>query len=366
MMAARGLPKERLVVTGFDKVLGCLAASQIGSAMGAAVEGWPWQAIQEKFGRLEQLLKYEHYGNGWKRPPGTTEDGIERQRVLLRAIRRARGRPTAEDVAAVWRDEVDAAKAEWCMESFDRHLIRLAKAGATGAELGRFNPYTGLVSMARSCHPLGLINAGDPAQAAADVWSVGQVLQQPLGDGLAWAAVVAAGVAAALRPDATVDTVLEAATNAGGPSLRGEIVRALDVAERATDAIAMRREFDIYYSGQGMTYAQSQANEVVSKGLAVFRAVGGRPRAAIVAAVNFGRDTDCLAAVAGGLAGALSGPADLPADWLESLDAATAANPYTNLKMPVAAQAEIVWDALEAEASRAIARAEMLRAVRGT
>lgn len=351
--------------TGFEKVRGCLAASQIGSAMGAAVEGWPWREIQQRYGRLQQLLEYEHYQNGWTRPPGTTEDGIERQRVFLRAIRRAGGRPTADDVAAVWREEVDADKAKWCMEPFDRRLIGLAKAGVPGPELGRFNPYTNLVSLARSCHPIGLVNAGDPAHAAADVRSVGRVLQQSLGDGMAWASVVAAGIAAALRPGATVETVVSAAVDAGGPPLLGEIRRALAVADGATDPVAMRETFDAYYSGHGIVYALSHANEIVSKGLAVFRATGGNPREAVITAVNFGRDTDCLAAVAGGLAGALSGTDELPDAWLAQLDAATEVNPYTNLKLPIEAQAQIVWDALQAEATRAAGRAETLKAILG-
>jgi len=351
--------------TGFEKVLGCLAASQIGSAMGAAVEGSQWKEIQEQYGRLQTLLEYEHYRNGWKRPPGTTEDGIERQRVFLRAIRRAGGRPTADDVAAVWREEVDAEKAAWCMEPFDRQLIRMAKAGVPGAELGRFNPYTDLVSLARSCHPIGLVNAGDPAQAARDVREVGRVLQQPLGDGLAWAAVVAAGIAAALAPDATVESVIAGATEAGGAALVGEIRRALAVAEKTDDPVAMREKFETYYSGHGTAYAASHANEVVSKALAVFRATRGNPREAIITSVNFGRDTDCLAAVAGGLAGALSGWDPLPPDWVSQVDAATEVNPYTNLKLSLEAQAYVVWDALEAEAGRAKARADMLKAIRG-
>ena len=349
--------------TGFEKVFGCLAASQIGSAMGAAVEGWPWQEIRERHGRLEELLPYEHYQNGWQRPPGTTEDGIERQRVFLRAIRRAGGRPTADDVAAVWRQEVDAEKAVWCMEPFDRYLIRLAKAGAPGSELGRFNPYTGLVSLARSCHPIGLVSAGDPAQAARDVQAVGCVLQAPLGDGLTWAAVVTAGIAAALAPDATVESVLAAAGEAGGPALAGEIRRAVEVARQAGDPLAMREKFDACYNGHGTAYAASQANEVVSKALAVFLATKGSARDAVVTAVNFGRDTDCLAAIAGGLAGALSGPGGLQPEWLAQVDAATEVNPYTNLKLSLEAQAHIVWQALEQESERAAARAALLKAI---
>jgi len=54
--------------------------------MGAVVEGWDKERIFEKHGVLDKLLPYEHYGNGWMRPPGTTEDGIERQKPMLTAI----------------------------------------------------------------------------------------------------------------------------------------------------------------------------------------------------------------------------------------------------------------------------------------
>ncbi|MHC4787764.1 MAG: ADP-ribosylglycohydrolase family protein, partial [Planctomycetota bacterium] len=170
-----------------EKVLGCLAASQVGSAMGAAVEGWDWRRIQQEHGLLEGFLPYEHYGNGWQREPGTTEDGVERQRVFLRAIRRAGGRFGAEDVAAVWREEVHTEHAEWCMEPFDRRLIRLAKAGVPGCRLGSFNPYSDLVSLSRSCHPIGLVNALSAELAWRDLHHVGLVLQPPAGNGLQWA-----------------------------------------------------------------------------------------------------------------------------------------------------------------------------------
>ena len=95
----------------------------------------------------------------------------------------------------------------------------------------------------------------------------------------------------------------------------------------------------------------SQANEIVSKGLAVFALAGGDPKEAIVTAVNFGRDTDCLAAVAGGLAGALSGalrPSSsgrpegtrtgagaIPPVWTAQVDEATREDPYTNCRRTI-------------------------------
>ncbi len=343
-----------------DRVFGCLAASQVGSAMGAPVEGWDWRRTREEFGVLDHFLPYEHYGNGWQREPGTTEDGIERQRVFLRAIRRAGGRIRPEDVADVWREEVDPEHARWCMEPFDRRLIALARAGVPATRLGTFSPYTNLVSLARSCHPIGLINALDPEQAWKDVHHVGLALQAPAGIGLEWAGLVAAIIAEACRPEATFEESLDTGLSFASGSVRREVERALEVAARASEPLAMREEFERHYGGHGIRYAASHANEVVAKAVAVVSATGGRPREAVITGVNFGRDTDCLAAVAGGIAGALSGRADLPARWLEQLDRATRANPHTCLKLTLQEMTDIVTRALRSEARKARRRAESL------
>ena len=334
-----------------DRILGCLAASQIGSAMGAAVEGWDWRAIRDKYGVLEELLPYEHYGNGWLREPGTTEDGIERQRVFLRAIRRAGGRIGPEDVQAVWRDEVDPSHAQWVMEPFDRYVISLPHSDIPAVSIGSFNPHTTLISLARSCHPIGLINALDPERAWRDVHHVGLVLQSPVGNGLDWAGLVAAVIAAACAPDARIDDAIETGLSLVSRAIEDEVRSALEVAQGVASPLELREAFEGRYNiTSGIPYAMSQANEIVSKALALATATGGGPRDTVVAAVNLGRDTDCLAAVAGGIAGAISGVGDLPGEWLEQLDRATEANPHTCLKLSLSEMADIVLDGLAAEA----------------
>ena len=343
-----------------DKVVGCLAASQIGSAMGAAVEGWDWRRVEAEYGFLDRLLPYEHYDNGWVREAGTTEDGIERQRVFLRAIRRAGGRVSPDDVAAVWREEVDPEHACWCMEPFDRYLIGLARAGLPGVRLGSLNPHSSLVSLARSCHPIGLINALDPVQAWQDVRHVGLVLSRANDPALGWAGLVAGVIAAACGPEADFDSALQECLPMADDAVRREVERALSLTEAVEDPIEMRETFAEHYSGHGVVYAMSHANEIVSKAMAVVRATDASPRRAILTAVNFGRDTDCLAAVAGGIAGALSGTADLPQEWLDQVDRATEANPHTCLKLSLGEMAAIVTDGLGREWERAEGRATQL------
>jgi ADP-ribosylglycohydrolase len=115
-----------------------------------------------------------------------------------------------------------------------------------------------------------------------------------------------------------------------------EVNRALMIAEKHTDPMAVRDEFyEYYHGGEYFNYGLSQANEIVAKGLAVFAVSKGDPKEAILTSVNFGRDTDCLAAVAGGLAGALSGTASIPEEWIGQVDEATGADPYTNNKRTI-------------------------------
>lgn len=328
-----------------DRFLGCIAASWIGSAMGAAVEGWSREQIAAEHGYLDRLLPYRHYTaeTDWTRLPGTTEDGIERQKLIATAIIEKPGRIMAHDLVAVWLRDLQPDRMKYKQEPFDRSLLELARAGVPPRELGRLWPFPNVVSMARASHPLGLINAGDPKGAADDTYEVGGVYAPETAFALRWAALYNAAIAAACAPQATVASVLATArefvsyrAQAGSlyaryDTIAGEVDHALELAARHTDPTAMRDEFYQTYSGGGyFNYGMSQANEIVAKGLAVFALCEGDPKAAVLTAVNFGRDTDCLAAVAGGLAGALSGPASLPAQWIAQVNDATRQDPYTN------------------------------------
>ena len=193
-----------------EKFFGCIAGAHIGSAMGAAVEGWTYDKIEEKYGTLDRLLPYEHYNNGWIREPGTTEDGIERQKLMITAIIEKGDRVNAEDVRQAWLKHIKPESAGMVSEPFEAVLLAMAKSGIPARELGRYCDYSGLNSFARSCHPIGLINAGDMESAREDVLEVGQLYQTTNSRGLQWAVVTGVAIAAATRPDATVDSVLGA------------------------------------------------------------------------------------------------------------------------------------------------------------
>ena len=347
-----------------EKFYGCICGSHIGSSMGAYVEGWSYAATEAKFGTLNELLPYEHYDNGWLRDAGTTEDGIERQKLMITAIMRKGGRVNAEDVRAVWRTEINPKAPGNVSEPFEGELLAMAKTNMPARDIGKYCDYAGLVSFSRSCHPVGLINAGDPASAIEDVFEVGQLYQTSNSRGLQWACVTAVAIASATKPGATVDSVIgdilkycnfravvEGRENWyaswAGVNIVEEIERGLALTAKCKDFRELRKAFDSVYNGIGMAYSMAYANEIVTIGVCVFKLVNGDTKQAIIAGVNLGRDSDCLAAVAAGISGALSGTSSIPAKWIEQVDAATKKNPFTNTQRTMRENSDGLYNAFK-------------------
>ena len=73
----------------------------------------------------------------------------------------------------------------------------------------------------------------------------------------------------------------------------------------------------------------------------------GNTRDAILAGVNMGRDTDCVAAVAAGITGALGGTASIPQGWIDQLEKATHLNPHTNSRRTMVEHADGLYEAFK-------------------
>ena len=331
-----------------EKFFGTIAGCHIGSSMGAAVEGMTYPMIVEKYGYVDKLLPYEHYRNGWIRDPGTTEDGVERQKLMITAIMEKQDRVTAEDVKNAWLNHMNPNAPGWVSEAFEGILLKMAQAGIPGKEIGRYCDYAGLNSFARSCHAIGLINAGNVKTAIEDIFEVGQLYQTAFSRGLKWACVTGVAIAAA-----TVDSVIGAIMDNCDTMVVREIERQLKNTEGFSEIGAMRVFFDDVYQGKGLPYAMSYANEVVTKAVCIFKMVKGNTKEAILGGVNIGRDTDCIAAIAAGISGALSGSASIPKEWIQQVDNATKINKHTNTQRTLAEHADGLYGAFKARLERA-------------
>lgn len=348
----------------YDKIYGCIAASRIGSSMGTLTEGWSVERIKEVYGRVENLAprKTRHSdpvrrrAQQWsemyfmyypyEEPAGATEDGIERQKLICTAIIEKKGRITASDLAKIIIRDVDEKRdfgyRMWCGDSV---LYPMVKAGMPANYVGLFSHWPGIVSFTRACHPIGLVNACNPAAAAQDAYEVGMLYQPVHSTGIPTAAAFVSGLAEACRAGATRDSVYETVMRYSIEAVQVEIDACMKIAAKYNDPYEMRDEMNARYAGLPGDFGE----ELLAKGLAIFYVTAGDVRETILGGVNFGRDTDCVTAIASGFSGALSGTATIPAEWIETVDKAEKEAVHTVSNISCKETADGLYAAVESE-----------------
>ena len=121
-----------------NKFFGTICGSHIGSSMGAVVEGWLSEKTEATYGPLDRLVDYEHYDNGWVRVAGTTEDGIERQKLMMTAIIEKGGRINAEDLKKIWIRDINPLAPGGIAEPFEGELLKISKTAVPARDIGRY------------------------------------------------------------------------------------------------------------------------------------------------------------------------------------------------------------------------------------
>ena len=339
----------------FERIYGCLAATRVASAMGARPEGKSRTEIIEEYGIIDDFYPYHHYSNvtDWVHPAGSTEDGIERQKLMCTAIIEKGDRITADDLVATWIKVCDPEKMVNMTEQFDRDLLSVVKSGIIRAsDLGNFCKYSHLNTTIRSFHALCMINAGDIPSMIQDLYDVGRVYQPLSSDAFPYGAAYNAAVVHAMTPEATVESVIETAIAYASPRVKAQIERDLSVARKYKEPLDMVEEINQNYAAKDAPYDQSRAHETACKAIAIFAVAKGDVRKCTITAVNFGRDTDCVAASAAGLAGALRGIENVPTEWVTKVDEVTKNHPYTNSRMTMEETAEGIMRAFKNKTDR--------------
>jgi ADP-ribosylglycohydrolase len=290
--------------------LGCLIGGEIGDAMGAPAENKTFHEIEAQLGEISDFAG-----------AGTDDSAIKY--LLIDAIRRGGGYPTADDWAEAWLAQEDLF--------IRRHIFwipvmngfwKVRGEGVTPREAGAGNMSSS--SSAMGISPMGIVNAGDPRRAALETYDVASLIHHNFCRDAACA--MAAAVAAALAPDATVAAVLAAATDylpaRSASVMRGFIADTVTLAREcgAEGADAYRTFRRRYYDEPLLPgIAMPDARETVPVTLALFLLAGGDPARSVFYGANFGRDADTIASMAGALAGAFRGAAAFPTDWVEKV-----------------------------------------------
>jgi ADP-ribosylglycohydrolase len=376
------MPKTKL----FDKVFGSIAASNIGSAIGAAVEwvsvpGGGWKAVEEHFGWVDTLLPWvqqdrdvRYWNNSpplhyfhMDMKPGMTEDGAEIRYLLALAMIEKRGRVTVEDVADIWRREIKRSDIGRLVNPhiaihYDRLVAGDENTRISPRLIGSMTPWPGLVDAAHMIGPVGIINACNPRQAALDTEDICLLLQPPASGGIEGSKVIAAATAEAFRPNATVESVVSASKAYVSNHTRQIVDQALDIAKRYPDIRSIREPIRRHFMP---TYPYADAVETAAEAIALFWITRGDVREGLIGATNLGRDTDCIGGMLGSICGAFKGIQGVPPEWIVTVQSAIDSNGVTMQTMSMRETAERLTDALLCDLESMSAQLNELNALRG-
>ena len=335
-----------------DKARGAIAGLAVGDALGGSTEGYPPEAIRERFNgwvtdivgpflpdwRTARPMSPYHKGDGH-----VTDDTLMTL-ALARVYATVRDHLTAFEIAEhlvpelaervifVPELETDTVLLNRLFLAEKYLVLRLRSANADPREAGVGNVVNCGAAMYMT--PVGIVNAGDPAGAYREAIDVAGAHQSSFGREAA--GVMAAAVAAAFRPGASVGSVVDACLEVARDGTRTAIEAVTRAAREVHDwrsAIAVLRDAVRPFDTVGEHYRQPDLDarrpsrvhsiEELPVALGMLVATDGDYTGAVLGGVNYGRDSDSIAQMAGAIAGALHGLNAVPAHWLERVSNAS-------------------------------------------
>ena len=288
----------------YDRIYGALIGQAVGDALGAPTEGMSRDQITSRYGWVEDFVSDD--------PAGTddTEYAVLSARIILQHGHEL----TLAGVTDAWRDTLVAQAGGFNRGGFsEMAAIKNISAGLVAPQTGADNHEMWSDGTAMRITPVGVFCAGDPREAARLAAIDAQVSHAR--DGIYCAQAIAAAVAVAL-----VESSWEPVVEAGLGAVPGDswsartITRAVDIGRRAP---GLRAAVDQLYDELSiLCYPWADvAPEATALAFGVLAAAGGDYVDAVLAGVNVGRDADTIAAMAGGMAGALHGAQAVPERW---------------------------------------------------
>lgn len=359
-----------------DKVRGSYFGAAIADAMGGPVETMTYTKIKKLFGRVEELMEYKippghieispetYYVK--QTNPGTYTDDTRGRNLICQLIIQKGGRITADDFGRFLSERLNP---EYWWPAVMLTYWRIKFDGMDPRDAGKNNLPGGGVGW---YSPLGILHAGDPYQAYWSAFDISSVLKR--GSDRELTAAVAAAVAEAFKPDASVESVVEAAKRYVGEEARSAIEQAVNVAREAKDVEDFYRrayesclvEWDARFQNKQDTRRHPEGEsscdllEQVPIAIACFVLANGDARESIINAVNFGRDADTIATTTGAIAGAFSGAKGLPQDWIETVKAANPDPRVEDQRLNLERLCEGLWEILVSELEQDQARVREL------
>ncbi|WP_411106045.1 ADP-ribosylglycohydrolase family protein [Streptomyces sp. cmx-4-9] len=337
-----------MTLTLEDRSAGALVGAAVGDALGGPVEGWtPEQIVDRHGGRVHGIVGPWHEDWRTARPiapyhkgDGHVTDDTLMTHALVRVYEAVRDHLDAYAVAEHlvpdlmtnprWIPELEA-EALPLQRIFlaEKWIVtRLHYAHVDPREAGNGNIVNCGAAMYMA--PVGIVNAGNPAGAYAEALDLAGAHQSSYGREAA--GVFAAAVAAACTPGATAASVVESALSLAKDGTRAAISAVAEAASAHRDvesALGPLRAAVAPYDSVGPHYrapslgarrpSRLHSVEELPVALGMLLVADGAYEAAVLGAVNYGRDCDSIATMAGAIAGAMGGEAVVPEVWAKQV-----------------------------------------------
>ncbi|MFF1338247.1 ADP-ribosylglycohydrolase family protein [Streptomyces sp. NPDC058290] len=366
-----------MTLTLEDRAAGCLVGAAVGDALGGPVEGWsPDRIVERHGGRVHGIVGPWHEDWRTARPiapyhkgDGHVTDDTLMTHALVRVYEAVRDHLDAYAIAdhlvpdlmtnPRWIPELEAEALPLQRVFLAEKWIvtRLHYAHADPREAGNGNIVNCGAAMYMA--PVGIVNAGNPAGAYAEALDVAGAHQSSYGREAA--GVFAAAVAAACVPGATASSVVDTALALAKDGTRSAIEAVCEVAGRHRDfesALAPLRVAVAPYDSVGPDYrspslgarrpSRLHAVEELPIALGMLIVADGAYEGSVLGAVNYGRDCDSIATMAGAIAGALSGASAIPPAWAKQVAEAS----RLDLHAPASALAAVAREVFALDAAR--------------
>lgn len=292
-----------MVMTLSDRARGALVGLAVGDALGSPTEGKSPQEIATRWGRVTDFLADDQGGSD------DTEYALFSARLLLLYGREL----NSTHVANAWRSDIIKASNTYRGAGFSEMMaIRNLREGiqppASGQHLHSWSD-----GLAMRVAPFGIAAAGDPQLAAQLSAEDGAVSHA--GEGIYSGQAVAAAVAVAMT-GALLEKILHAAIDIVPKDswTANAIGEGIKIGESSPDVWSA---LEPLHTALACSYYfwSDLAPEAVGLAFGIIAAARGKFEDAVLGAVNVGRDTDTIAAIAGAICGASQGVSAIPERW---------------------------------------------------
>lgn len=292
-----------MVISLQERAQGALIGLAVGDALGGPTEGKSPEEIVAKWGRVTEFLSDDQGGSD------DTEYALFSARLMLEKRRPL----TSMEIEEAYRDQIINSSNTYKGAGFSEIIaIHNLINGLHPPESGQ-HVHSWSDGLAMRVTPYGIVSVGNPTMAAELARADGVVANA--GEGIYSGQAVAAAVSIAMT-GASLESIIQSALDVIPKDswTHSSITRGAKIGYECEDLwnaiLPLHKAIACSYY-----FWPDIAPEATGLAFGIVAAARGRFDNAVLGAVNLGRDTDTIAAIAGAICGAAYGIQSIPERW---------------------------------------------------